>query len=65
VDLDGLTDEQLAEVSPHLTPTVREVLTVSGSIGSRNARGGTAPERVAEQVEEIGKVVAEHRAWLP
>jgi argininosuccinate lyase len=64
VDLDGLTDEQLAEISPHLTPDVRDVLTVGGSIGSRNARGGTAPERVAEQVEEIGKVVAEHRAWL-
>ncbi|HET7357664.1 MAG TPA: argininosuccinate lyase [Nocardioidaceae bacterium] len=64
VDLDELTDEQLAEISPHLTPEVREVLTVGGSIGSRNARGGTAPERVAEQVEELGKVVAEHRAWL-
>ena len=64
VDLDGLTDEQLAEISPHLTPDVRDVLTVGGSIGSRNARGGTAPERVAEQVEEIGKVVGEHRAWL-
>jgi argininosuccinate lyase len=64
VDLDGLTDEQFAEISPHLGPTVREVLTVDGAIRSRNARGGTAPERVAEQVEEIGKVVAEHRAWL-
>jgi argininosuccinate lyase len=64
VDLDGLTDAQLAEISEHLTPAVREVLTVEGSIASRNARGGTASERVAEQLAELEKAVADHRAWL-
>jgi argininosuccinate lyase len=64
VELDELTDAQLAEISPHLTPEVREVLTVEGAIRARNARGGTAPERVAEQLDELEKVVAEHRAWL-
>ena len=63
VGLDELTEEQLAEVSPRLTPQVREVLTVQGSIGSRNGRGGTAPDRVAEQLAELRTVVAEHRAW--
>ena len=42
-DLPDLTDEQLAEISAHLTPRVREVLTVEGSVASRNGRGGTAP----------------------
>jgi argininosuccinate lyase len=64
VDLDELTDAQLAEISEHLTPSVREVLTVDGSIASRNARGGTASERVVEQLAELEKAVADHRAWL-
>ena len=44
---DELTDEQFAEISPHLTPGVRDVLTVEGSVASRDGRGGTAPDRVA------------------
>ncbi|HRI98663.1 MAG TPA: argininosuccinate lyase, partial [Nocardioides sp.] len=42
-ELDELTDEQLADLSPHLTPAVRDVLTVEGSVASRDGRGGTAP----------------------
>ncbi len=64
VDLDELTDAQLAEISEHLHPEVRDVLTVEGSIGSRDARGGTAPVRVTEQLAELRERVAEHRAWL-
>ena len=52
-ELDELTDAQLAEISPHLTPAVREVLTVEGSVASRDGRGGTAPARVAEQLDEL------------
>jgi argininosuccinate lyase len=55
--LDELDDEQLAAVSPHLTPAVREVLTVEGSVASRDGRGGTAPARVAEQLEELARAV--------
>ena len=42
VGLEELTDDEFAAVDPALTPDVREVLTVEGSIASRNARGGTA-----------------------
>jgi argininosuccinate lyase len=56
-ELDELTDQQLAEVSPYLTPAVREVLTVEGSIASRDGRGGTAPTRVAEQLDELAAAV--------
>ncbi|GAA1893930.1 argininosuccinate lyase [Williamsia serinedens] len=49
VGLDELSDEEFAAVSEHLTPAVREVLTVDGSIASRSARGGTAGVRVGEQ----------------
>ena len=64
VELDGLTDEQLAQIDVHLTPAVREVLTVEGSVASRDARGGTARVRVAEQLAELRAAVADHRAWL-
>jgi argininosuccinate lyase len=56
-ELEELTDDQLAAVSPHLTPGVREVLTVEGSVASRDGRGGTAPARVAEQLDELAAAV--------
>jgi argininosuccinate lyase len=62
VELDQLTDAQLAEISPALTPAVRDVLTVAGSIGSRDGRGGTAPNRVREQLAELTAVADRHRA---
>lgn len=53
IELHEVTDEQLAGVSSHLTPEVREVLTVEGSVASRAGAGGTAPVRVAEQRAEL------------
>lgn len=63
IELWDLTDEDLAAISPHLTPRVREVLTVQGSLASRSATGGTAPARVAEQLEHARGRAAELRAW--
>jgi len=53
LDLDGPTDEEYASVSPHLTPGVRDVLSIEGSVASRSGIGGTAPDRVAEQRIEL------------
>jgi argininosuccinate lyase len=53
VGLAELTDAELAGISADLTPDVRDVLTVSGSVAARNARGGTAPERVADQLAKV------------
>ncbi|KAB1641842.1 argininosuccinate lyase [Gulosibacter chungangensis] len=58
VDLDGLTDEDFAGVSLHLTPEVREVLTIDGSVATRDGRGGTAPNRVREQLAELRERLA-------
>jgi argininosuccinate lyase len=55
-DFDGLSDDELAALSPALTPQLRRVLTVEGSVASRNGRGGTAPERVREQLAELAAV---------
>jgi argininosuccinate lyase len=64
VGLDSLTDDELAAINPRLTPKVRGVLTVSGSISSRDAYGGTAPARVAEQRERLVRRLTEHRTWV-
>ena len=63
VELWDLTDADLASTSKHLTPGVREVLTVAGSLSSRSGPGGTAPERVAEQLAAAREEVARLRAW--
>jgi argininosuccinate lyase len=62
-DLPEVSDENLAKISPHLTPDVREVLSVTGALAARKAPGGTAPERVAEQLAALRAVVDEHAAW--
>ncbi len=64
VGLDELTDAEFAEIDTALTPAVREVLTVDGSVRSRNARGGTAPERVAEQLVVVLDAIRELRIRL-
>jgi argininosuccinate lyase len=53
VGLEDLGDEELAQVASELTPEVRAVLTVAGSVASRNARGGTAPEQVVRQLDRV------------
>ncbi len=53
VGLDELTDAELTAISDRLTPEVRTVLTVRGSVTSRNSRGGTAPEQVARQLDHV------------
>jgi argininosuccinate lyase len=49
IELQDVDDESLAAISEHLTPDVRSVLSVEGSVASRDGVGGTAPERVEEQ----------------
>jgi argininosuccinate lyase len=64
VGLDELDDAELAAISPELTAQVREVLTVEGSVASRDARGGTAPARVADQLAGLRERAADQRRWL-
>ncbi|HEV7173005.1 argininosuccinate lyase, partial [Pedococcus sp.] len=63
IELWDLSDADLAGISQHLTPGVREVLSVEGSLASRDAKGGTAPARVAEQLERVTAVAETGRAW--
>ena len=63
IELADLSDADLSAVSERLTPQVREVLTVEGSLASRSAVGGTAPVRVAEQLEAAQAKAAQLRVW--
>lgn len=58
MDLDGLSDAEISAVSEYLSPDVREVLSVDGSVATRDGRGGTAPVRVAEQIVELRERLA-------
>ncbi len=63
IELWDLTDQDLAAVSAHLTPAVRCVLSVRGSLESRDSKGGTAPARVREQLELVRRRVLEARSF--
>ncbi len=63
IELWDLTDADLAGIDPRLTPEVREVLSVTGSVAARRGCGGTAPERVAEQLARAIEHCAELRAF--
>lgn len=58
VELADLTDAEFASVDPALTPEVRSVLTIEGSVTSRKTRGGTAEPRVREQLERVKNIIA-------
>ncbi|WP_420813217.1 argininosuccinate lyase [Leucobacter triazinivorans] len=62
IELHEPSDAELASVSEHLTPEVREVLTIEGSVNSRIGAGGTARVRVAEQLDRLAERIAEFRA---
>jgi argininosuccinate lyase len=53
LELTDLVPEQLAEISAALAPEVLGVLSVEGSIGSRDQRGGTAVVQVRLQLSEL------------
>ncbi|MGH3378349.1 MAG: argininosuccinate lyase [Actinoallomurus sp.] len=62
-DFGDLTDDELAKVSPQLTPDVRDVFSVKGALAARKAYGGTSPERVGQQLDALRALVDEHASW--
>ena len=63
VELWDLTDEEYANISEHLTPAVRSVLSTEGSLNSRSSQGGTGPNAVADQLVEFKRQLAEIREF--
>ncbi|MCG2620296.1 argininosuccinate lyase [Arthrobacter sp. I2-34] len=63
VELWDLSDADYAGISEHLTPGVRSVLTVEGSLNSRSSQGGTAPSAVAGQLSALKDQLAAVRGY--
>jgi argininosuccinate lyase len=63
IELWDLSDDDLQGISGHLTPGVRSVLSLAGSLASRDAAGGTAPVRVAEQLAAARAAAGQARHW--
>ncbi len=63
IELHELSDADFADISSHLKPGVRAVLTVAGSLNSRSAYGGTAPVRVAEQLGRVRQALSQAGQW--
>ena len=63
-DLHEVSDADLERVSPHLTPDVRQVLTVDGRPGrAASSRAARRPQRVAEQLAALRALADQHAAW--
>ena len=61
VELWDLSDADLSAIDEALTAEVRVVLSVEGSMSSRDARGGTSPARVVEQLDELDARITQAR----
>ena len=61
LELHEPSDDELQSVSQHLTPAVRDVLTIEGSVNARTGMGGTARVRVDEQLARLTEHIAEFR----
>jgi argininosuccinate lyase len=63
VDLGEITDAEFASVSEHLTPDVRDALTVAAALAARSQHGGTAPVRVRQQLADLRTDVDRDVQW--
>ncbi len=63
IELHELSNADFADIDERLTPDVRSVLTVEGSVASRDGIGGTAPVRVREQLQQASTELSRLRKF--
>jgi argininosuccinate lyase len=63
LDMSEVDDATLTAINVHLTPEVRDVLSVRGALEARSAPGGTAPARVADQLADLRETVHRQLEW--
>jgi len=63
MELWELSDEALLAVDARLSGDVRQVLSVRAALESRTPVGGTAPARVAEQIQALTELIAAQQSW--
>jgi argininosuccinate lyase len=62
--LQDLTLEELRALSPAFGPEALDAVALDSVVAARTSAGGTAPERVAEQIEAARSALADDEAWL-
>jgi argininosuccinate lyase len=62
-ELDEVSDADLAAVSGHLTPEVRQVLSVGSALAARATAGSTGPGPVAAQLAVVSEELDGWREW--
>ncbi len=63
IELWEASPAMLAQVDARLTPEVRDCLTLEAAIAARSGWGGTAPERVKEQIGRLKVALAAQHVW--
>jgi argininosuccinate lyase len=63
IGFDGLAPGELAKIDPRLDDSLRQSLTPEAAIAARKGYGGTAADRVQEQLSRLLKVCETQRAW--
>ncbi|HEY3374198.1 MAG TPA: argininosuccinate lyase [Candidatus Aquicultor sp.] len=56
--------EEFQAESPLIEEDVFDVLNIDNAVARRNVRGGTAPNRVKEQIEKAHKLLGKEQDWL-
>jgi argininosuccinate lyase len=63
IGLEDLSEADLAAVDARLDPSVKSCLTLDAAVTARHGYGGTAPDRVAEQLSRLRAIVDGQREW--
>lgn len=63
IELWQASPAMLAELDGRLTPDVRDCLTLEAAIAARSGWGGTAPERVKEQIGRLKTALVAQQQW--
>lgn len=64
IGLEDLSDADLAAVDGRLLPSIKSCLSPQAAIEARKAYGGTAPDRVKEQISRLSNLLNEQQEWL-
>src|SRR6218665_3814824 len=63
IELSAASQALLAQVDARLPPAVLQHLTLDAAIGARTGYGGTAPQRVSEQIARAQAALARQGEW--
>jgi argininosuccinate lyase len=59
-----LSPDEYRQFSPLLDADVVQATTPAGIVASKRSPGGTAPERVREQVQAVREAITDNLSWL-